>query len=301
MIYTVTFNPSLDYIIDVDDFQTGKVNRTHKEIIYPGGKGINVSIVLHNLGYENVALGFIGGFTGNEILRLLHDKGVKTDFITCKTGASRINVKMRSQCETEINGMGPMIQEEEIKELYTKLKKLNEDDILILSGSIPSMMPKTIYMDILKYLDGTGVRVVLDCTKELLAKALPYHPFLIKPNNFELEDLFGVKIETKNDVCEYAKKLQDMGARNVLVSMSKDGALLLDENGVEYRMDAPNGHLVNSVGAGDSMVAGFVAGYLATKDYEEALKIGVCTGSASAFSDELATKEEVKELLKLGK
>ena len=297
MIYTVTFNPSLDYIVTVDHFRTGEINRTADELIFPGGKGINVSIVLKNLGIDNTALGFMAGFTGREIQRLLEEKGVTTDFIQVANGTSRINLKMRSDQETEINGRGPVIGKEDIALLYRQLDRLEKGDILALSGSIPSSMPETIYMDIMKHLDGRGIMVAVDATKDLLMKVLPYHPFLIKPNNHELGEIFHTAIIEKDDVVKYAKKLQESGARNVLVSMAGEGAVLVTENGEVYRASAPKGILRNSVGAGDSMVAGFLAGYLKNRDYNEAFRMGVCTGSASAFSDELASKEEVEVLL----
>lgn len=297
MIYTVTFNPSLDYIVTVKDFKTGVVNRTVDEIIYPGGKGINVSMVLKNLGYDNTALGFMAGFTGDEICRLLEEKGVRADFIHVKKGVSRINVKLRSNEESEINGMGPAIEEKDIEKLYEKLDQLQDGDVLVLAGSIPSVMPESMYMDIMKHLQNKKLDIAVDATKDLLVNVLPYHPFVIKPNNHELGEIFGVTITEKDDVVKYAKKLQEKGARNVLISMAGDGAVLVTEDGQEFRAEAPKGELKNSVGAGDSMVAGFIAGYLATKDYGEAFKMGVCTGSASAFSEELATKAEVQDLL----
>ncbi|MBR2677037.1 MAG: 1-phosphofructokinase [Solobacterium sp.] len=297
MIYTVTFNPSLDYIVTVDHFKAGQINRTADELIYPGGKGINVSIVLKNLGFENTALGFMAGFTGKEIQRLLEEMGVSTDFIHVANGTSRINLKMRSDQETEINGRGPVIGDDDIRKLYTQLDDLKAGDILALSGSIPSSMPETIYMDIMQYLEGKGIEVAVDATRDLLVKVLPYHPFVIKPNNHELGEIFQTEITSKDDVIRYAHKLQEMGARNVLVSMAGEGAVLVTENGEEYRASAPKGILKNSVGAGDSMVAGFLAGYLKNHDYREAFRMGVCTGSASAFSDALATKEEVETLI----
>ncbi len=297
MIYTVTFNPSLDYIVTVKNFQTGMVNRTVDEIIYPGGKGINVSMVLKNLGFENTALGFMAGFTGDEICRLLEEKGVKADFIHVERGVSRINVKLRSNEESEINGMGPAIMQEDIKKLYEKLDQLQDGDVLVLAGSIPSVMPESMYMDIMKHLEKKKLNIAVDATKDLLVNVLPYHPFLIKPNNHELGEIFGVTITDKDDVVKYAKKLKERGARNVLISMAGDGAVLVTEDGQEFRAEAPKGELKNSVGAGDSMVAGFLAGYLSTGSYAEAFKMGVCTGSASAFSEELATKAEVQALL----
>ncbi len=297
MIYTVTLNPSLDYIVTVDHFREGEINRTADELILPGGKGINVSIVLKNLGYENTALGFMAGFTGKEIQRLLEEYGVRTDFIHAAHGTSRINIKMRSDQETEINGRGPVIGKEDIALLFQKLDQLKEGDTLVLSGSIPSSMPASIYMDILKHLDGRGIRTAVDATRDLLVKVLPYHPFLIKPNHHEIGEIFQTEITSKEDVADYARKLQEMGARNVLVSMAAEGAVLITESNEEYRAEAPKGVLRNSVGAGDSMVAGFLAGYLKNHDYQDAFRLSVCAGSASAFSDALASKEEIEELL----
>lgn len=297
MIYTVTFNPSIDYVVTVKDFVTGRVNRTKNERIFPGGKGINVSMVLKNLGYDNTALGFVAGFTGEEIIRLLQKKGISTDFIPVSDGLSRINVKLRSSEETEVNGQGPSILPEDIQLLYQKLDVLRDGDILVLAGSIPDVMPRSIYMDIMKYLSDKKIQIVVDATKDLLVNVLPYKPFLIKPNNHELEEIMGVKLHTKDDVIYHAKKLQEKGAQNVLVSMAGEGAVLVTNDGKEYRADAPKGTVVNSVGAGDSMVAGFLAGYLSTGDYREAFLQGVCTGSASAFSEELATREQVNSLI----
>ena len=256
MIYTVTFNPSLDYIVDVTDFKTGVVNRTTGEKIFAGGKGINVSMVLKNLGMSNTSLGFTAGFTGNEIKRLLGKKGVNTDFIEVEDGISRINVKLRSNEESEINGQGPVITEDNIKKLYEKLDCLKESDVLVLAGSIPDVMPSSMYMDIMKHLEGRGINIVVDATRNLLTNVLAYKPFLIKPNNHELGEIFGVEITDKDDVIKYAKKLQEQGARNVLVSMAGDGAVLVTEDGQEFKANAPKGKLKNSVGAGDSMVAG---------------------------------------------
>lgn len=297
MIYTVSFNPSLDYVLDVPGFKTGAVNRTVNENILPGGKGINVSIVLNNLGVENKALGFTAGFTGDALKKLLEEKGVNSDFIHLKHGMTRINVKLRGKEETEINGQGPLIQDHHISGLYEKLGYLGEDDILVLAGSIPDSMPKSAYMDIMQLLQDKNIRIVVDATRELLMNVLPYNPFLIKPNNHELGEIFNVEITDKDDVIRYGKKLLEQGARNVLVSMAGDGAVLLAEDGRIYQAPAPKGELKNSVGAGDSMVAGFIAGYLESGSYEKAFQMGVCTGSASAFSEDLATKEEVLELL----
>ena len=298
MIYTVTFNPSLDYIVSVEDFKVGMTNRTNTELMFPGGKGINVSMVLQNLGLESMALGFMAGFTGREIERLLAVKNVKSDFIEVASGISRINVKLRSNEESEINGMGPAIGKDEIDKLYKQLSKLTEGDILVLAGSIPSVMPESMYSDIMDYLKEKNLKIVVDATRDLLVNVLKYHPFLIKPNNHELGEIFGVTLSKKEEVIPYAKKIQEMGARNVLISMAGEGAVLVTESGEIYQSNPPKGKVKNSVGAGDSMVAGFLAGYLHSGNYEEAFYMGVCTGSASAFSDNLATKEEVRELLK---
>ena len=309
MIYTVTFNPSLDYIIGVDGFETGKVNRTSEELIFPGGKGINVSIVLHNLGLESTAIGFIAGFTGQEIERRIGNFGIDNQFIQVEQGISRVNVKLRSLSEntqgekkvveeTEINGQGPMISKQELEAFYKQLDTLTKEDVLVLAGSIPSVLPATIYRDIMAKLRAKEVIIVVDATKDLLVNVLEYHPFLIKPNNYELGEIFDVTIKDKADVITYGKKLQEMGARNVLVSMAGDGAVLVAEDGTTYQTEAPKGKVKNSVGAGDSMVAGFVYGYLTEKSYKKAFYYGVCTGSASAFSENLATREEVDALLK---
>lgn len=296
MIYTVTFNPSLDYIVTVDNFTTGRVNRTTTEFMYPGGKGINVSIVLKNLGYDNIALGFEAGFTGEEIIRRISDMGIIHDFIHVDSGLSRINVKIRSDNESEINGQGPAIEDDHINKLYQRFDKLKNGDILVLAGSIPTVMPDSMYMDIMKYLKGRNIKIVVDATKDLLVNVLEYRPFLIKPNNHELGEIFGVELKTRDEVVEYAKRLQKMGAVNVLVSMAGEGAVLVAEDGSIFKTPAPKGVVKNSVGAGDSMVAGFIAGYLNSGNYVEAFKMGVCTGSASAFSDKLATKAEVEAL-----
>ena len=299
MIYTVTFNPSLDYIVTVNDFMTGIVNRTSKEIIFPGGKGINVSMVLKNLGCENTALGFMAGFTGQEIIRLLEEKGISTDFIHVAEGTSRINVKLRAQKETEINGQGPAIASADIKKLYEKLDGLQDGDILVLAGSIPDTMPESMYMDIMEHLQNKKLNIVVDATKDLLMNVLAYHPFLIKPNNHELGEIFHETITEKDDVVKYAKKLQEKGARNVLVSMAAEGAILLTEDGRVISHESLKGDVKNSVGAGDSMVAGFIAGYLKSGDYSEALKLGIAAGSATAFSDDLATGEYIGRMYEL--
>ena len=298
MVYTVTFNPSLDYIVSMEGFQLGKTNRTAKEQMLPGGKGINVSTVLKNLGIPNTALGFSAGFTGEEIKRRVEEMGLASDFIDLPNGYSRINVKMKDFDGTEINGQGPDISPEETERLLRKLDSLKEEDVLVLAGSIPRTMPDSIYSDILKRLDGKGVLTVVDATGELLLHVLEYRPFLIKPNNHELGEIFQVKLESREDVVPYARKMQEKGARNVLVSMAGQGAVLLDEKGQVHMLPAPKGKLVNAVGAGDSMVAGFLAGWLTKKDYEYAFRMGISAGSASAFSENLATKEEVEEVFR---
>lgn len=298
MIYTVTFNPSLDYIVDVPDFRLGLTNRTSAEQMFAGGKGINVSIVLKNLGLENTALGFIAGFTGEEIRRRLEEKGICSDFIRLEEGLSRINVKLRSIDGTEINGEGPEIGKQELAKLLGRLDQLEKGDTLILAGSIPVSMPESIYSDILEQLECRGIQCVVDATGELLLNVLKYHPFLIKPNNHELGEIFGVTLTERDQIKPYAKRLQEMGARNVLVSMAGKGAVLLAEDGSFYETSAPKGRLVNAVGAGDSMVAGFVAGYLEKKDYSHAFKMGVSAGSASAFSENLTTKAEAEAIYK---
>ena len=293
MIYTVTFNPSLDYIVSVDDFKLGLTNRTSSELILPGGKGTNVSTVLKNLGLESTALGFVAGFTGNEIVKRLNDMGIKSDFISIENGISRINLKLKSIDGTEINGAGPDISEEKVNELMDKLNQLKEGDVLVLAGSIPSSMSDNIYRDIMADLKDRGVMIVVDATKDLLLNVLEYHPFLIKPNNHELGEIFDVKLTTREEVIPYGRKLQEKGARNVLVSMAGEGAVLIAEDGQVFDAPAPKGKLINGVGAGDSMVAGFVAGWIEKQDYEYAFHMGVASGSASAFLENHATKEEI--------
>lgn len=293
MIYTVTFNPSLDYIISVKEFVLGKTNRTTAEQMLPGGKGINVSTVLTNLGVDNVALGFVAGFTGREIERMAKESGITCDFITLENGCSRINVKMKDFDGTEINGVGPVIDEEAIAQLMNQLNQLQEGDTVVLAGSIPSCMSDSIYRDIMSELKDKGIHFIVDATQNLLLNVLEFHPFLIKPNNHELGEIFGVKLKTRESVVPYAKSLQEMGARNVLVSMAGEGAVLLDEEQNVYMLPAPKGTLVNAVGAGDSMVAGFLAGWTEKQDYKHAFQMAVAAGSASAFSEVLATKEDV--------
>lgn len=296
MIYTVTFNPALDYIVRIDNLTMGSINKIKQEQIFAGGKGVNVSIVLENLGYDNVASGFIAGFTGDEIERELKEKGIDTRFIRLPKGMSRINIKLKSEFETELNGQGPEVTEEAIAQLKTQMDGLQKGDYLVISGSTPALMDDDIYGNILNSIMDKGVNVTVDATKGLLLKALPYHPFLIKPNKSELEEFFDVTLYHKKDIIEYAEKLKDRGARNVLVSLGADGAVLLAEDGNLYERKAPEGRVINSVGSGDAMVAGFIAGYMKNGDYTEALKLGVAAGSACAFGDGLASKEEIMEL-----
>ena len=297
MIYTITFNPSIDYMVEVEQFQLGEVNRAKHEYILAGGKGINVSVVLKNLGIESRALGFIAGFTGQEIQERVQHKGIQTDFIDVQNGYSRINFKLKSVQESEVNGNGPFISEDHIHALLEKLKDLKTGDILVLSGSIPKCVSNDIYARIMKELLNQGIEIVVDATGNLLMNVLEYKPFLIKPNNHELSEMFHVKLFDQKDIVHYAKKLQQMGAKNVLISMAGDGALFICENGKVYFSEAPKGEVKNSVGAGDSMVAGFIAGYEKTRDFVQAFKMGIATGSASAFSHNLAAKEEVDALL----
>lgn len=296
LIYTVTFNPALDYIVTMDELKVGSVNRTKTEQILAGGKGINVSTVLNNLQVENTALGFVAGFTGREIEDRLRSAGCTTDFIQVPQGMSRINLKVMANVETEINGSGPIIGKEDLDKLYERLSELAEGDLLVLAGSIPGTLPDTIYSDILEKLSGKGVRFVVDATGDLLLNVLKFKPFLVKPNEHELADMYHVRLETKEDIIKYADKLHEDGAVNVLISMGAKGAVLIDEYGNVHECPAPDGKVINSVGAGDSMVAGFVAGYMENGDYSHALKMGISAGSASAFSKYLATKEEILDV-----
>ncbi len=296
MIYTVTFNPSLDYIVSVADFRLGLTNRTDSELILPGGKGLNVSMVLSNLGIDNMALGFVAGFTGAEIIRQVEGMGVKSDFIRLPNGTSRINLKLKSIDGTEINGRGPQIGEEAGEKLMEKLDALGKGDVLVLAGSIPDSMPDDIYRKIMERLAGRGVMIVVDATKNLLMNVLEYHPFLVKPNNHELGELFGVELRDREEAMPYARRLRELGAVNVLVSMAGQGAVLAAGDGEVYASPAPRGKLVNGVGAGDSMVAGFLAGWMERHDYGHAFRMGIAAGSASAFSELMATREEVMDL-----
>ena len=296
MIYTVTFNPSLDYIVTVDQFAFGKTNRTSSEQLLPGGKGVNVSAVLHSLGIENTALGFLAGFTGREIEEKIRRSGVTCDFIFLKHGCSRINIKMKDFDGTEINGAGPEIDYASLEQLMSRLNSLKKGDTLVLAGSIPASMPEDSYSRILEMLKDRGVLFAVDATGDLLMNVLPYRPFLIKPNNHELGEIFGVELNSREEVVPYGKKLQEKGARNVLISMAGQGAVLLDEEGGVPMLPAPTGTLVNAVGAGDSMVAGFLAGWMEKHDYSHAFRMGVSAGSASAFSEFLATEQEIRSI-----
>ena len=297
MIYTVTFNPSLDYIVSVKDFRPGMTNRTSSELMLAGGKGINVSIVLGNLGIKSTALGFIAGFTGDEIVRRLHNGGINSEFIKINDGISRINIKLKSIDGTEINGQGPHIDSSHIEQLMNRLRRLESGDVLVLAGSIPAGISDNIYKDIMDMLKDKGVQIVVDATSRLLTNVLEYNPFFIKPNQHELGDIFNVTLNTQEEVIPYALELKKMGAVNVCVSMGGKGVILVADDGNVYKAKAPDGILKNSVGAGDSLVAGFLSGWIEKKDYEYAFRKGVATGSASAFSERLATNGEVNDLI----
>lgn len=295
MIYTVTFNPSLDHTIWLDSLLLGEVNRTTKELLYPGGKGINVSVVLHNLGMDNTALGFKAGYTGMALESMLMEYGCRTQLIPIP-GCTRINVKIKGNCETDINGQGPSIPQEAQKLLFDRLDTLQKGDVLVLAGSIPNTLPEDVYERIMEQLDGKGILIVVDATGDLLTNVLRYHPFLIKPNHIELGELFDKELHTPEEIVEHAKLLQQRGAKNVLISMGKDGGILVAEDGTIFQSPAPEGKPVNAVGAGDSMVAGFLYGYLTKGSYVEAFRMGLCAGSATAFHTWLATKEEIDQV-----
>lgn len=299
MVYTITLNPALDYVMKVGKLRYDDINRSKSEEIYYGGKGINVSVILTRLGVHNKALGFVAGFTGRKLEQMLVDEGIDCDFNRLSNGQTRINVKIKADTELDVNASGPNISEDDIKDLMDKLDDIGEDDYLVLAGSIPSTLPDDIYERILSRLQSRGVNFIVDATGDLLKKALPYKPFLVKPNHHELGDLFGVETKTEEDIVKYARKVQEMGARNVLVSRAKDGATLIDENSNVTTFANVEGELVNSVGCGDSMVAGFVAGYISKKDYAYALKLGAACGNATAFSEELATADEIKKVFEI--
>lgn len=297
MIFTVTFNPSLDYIVRVDEMRLGTINRTNYEQLLPGGKGINVSIVLSNLGHPSRALGFSAGVTGVALEKLLADTGVDADLVHVKAGFTRINAKVKAVEETEINGQGPRIAPEDVDALFSKLDVLGQDDTLVISGSVPNTLPSDMYEQVMERLAGRGVRIVVDAERDLLTRVLPYRPFLVKPNNHELGDIFGVTLKTRDEVVPYARRMQEMGAQNVLVSMAGEGGVLVAADGQVYQSPAAKGTVVNSVGAGDSCVAGFLAGLMETGSYQTAFRMGLAAGSASAFSDHLATRPEVEDLM----
>ncbi len=297
MFYTMTLNPALDYNMTLKEFARSRVNRSVKEEMIPGGKGLMVSRMLKNLGIESTAFGLVAGFTGAELARMVHELGVRTSFVSLPNGMTRINVKLWGGLEGEINANGPECDEKSLQALFEKLTMLTKDDTLVLSGSVPASLPKDIYVDMIKQVKEKGTRFVVDATGELLKSTLSYRPFLIKPNHHELGELYGVTLTNKEDVAQYAKKLQEEGARNVLVSMAGDGAVLAAEDGSVWFGEAPQGQVVNTVGSGDSMVAGFLAGYETTHSAEQAFRTGIASGSASAFSAALGTKEEVEALL----
>lgn len=296
MIYTVTFNPALDYVVKLDCLKSGLVNRTKSEQLFAGGKGINVSAILAQLEIPSTALGFTAGFTGDFIESSLKSQNINTDFVKLPTGSSRINVKIKSPQETEINAAGPDIPDKCTDLLFRKLDKLKADDFLVLAGSIPPSLPNNMYERIMKRLDGKNIKFVIDASNQLLFKTIKYKPFLVKPNNFELAEIFNTEINSVEDALFYAEKLHEMGAVNVLVSMAENGSVLLDENGKTHIMGIPQGEVINSVGAGDSMLAGFIAGYIKTTDYSYALKLGTAAGSATVFSEGLADKKLILEL-----
>lgn len=297
MIYTITFNPAIDYVVRLERFLAGRINRTASEGIFFGGKGLNVSQLLNTLGIKSTAMGFSAGFTGQAIEDGIRAQGIAVDFVRLMDGNSRINVKVKAEEETEINGQGPAIPDEAVEELFGKLDRLTEGDVLVLAGSVPGSLPGDIYEQIIKRLEGRGIRFVVDAAKELLLNTLKYKPFLVKPNNFELGEMFGVTLSSDEEIIAYAKKLREMGAVNVLVSMAGDGSILVDENDDVHKMGVCRGEVINSVGAGDSMVAGFLAGYTETGDYSYALKLGTACGGATAFSSGLAEKPFIDKLL----
>ena len=299
MIYTITFNPALDYVIKMENFKTKKINKSKEESLFPGGKGINVSIMLKTLEQETTAMGFISGFVGKEIEKQVQKYGVKTDFIEIENNNSRINVKiLEENQETAINAKGPFIEQKYIELLYKKMEIIEEKDILVLSGSVPNGVPDNIYEEICKKVKNKNIKIVVDSTRELLLKTLKYNPYLIKPNQQELEEIFGIKITSQDEALEYAKQLQDKGAQNVIVSMGSDGAVLLDENGYSYKIKALNiKDAINTVGAGDSMVAGFLAGHKMFNNYEKALQMGVAAATATTNTLFLATKDKIDKVL----
>jgi 1-phosphofructokinase len=297
VIYTTTLNPSIDYIAYVSDFEIGIMNRCQDSQYYPGGKGINVSMVLNTLGLDNIALGFVAGYTGCEIEKMLKDSGCHTDFIHLKQGCSRINVKIKSTEESELNGNGPVITKEALEFLYQKFEALKEGDLLILSGSIPESLSPDIYAKIMERCQNKNIEIIVDASGPLLMNTLKYHPYLIKPNNFELAECIGKTLNSKEDFIVGAKELHRLGAKNVMVSLGAQGALLLDETGKIHECPAPKGKAINSTGAGDSMIAGFLKGRSESEDMTHALEMAVAAGSATAFSMSLASLAEVTDQL----
>lgn len=296
MVYTVTLNPALDYVMKLKALRTDDINRTDGEEIYYGGKGINVSVILTQLGIPNTALGFLGGFTGKKLEEMLKNDNISCDFNYLENGDTRINVKIKADKEIDLNACGPEITKEDMQSFLRKLDGIKSGDYLILAGSIPNTLPDDIYEQILERVGDRNINCVVDATGDLLKNVLKYKPFLIKPNHHELGDLFSVQIKSDDDIVKYSKKLQEMGAKNVLVSMAKDGAMLTDENGCVHKIGNAKGKLINSVGCGDSMVAGFTAGYIKTADYSYALRLGSACGNATAFSEKLATREEIERV-----
>lgn len=299
MVYTITLNPALDYVMKVGKLRYDDINRSKSEDIYYGGKGINVSVILTRLGIKNKALGFVAGFTGDRLEQMLREDGIECDFNRLKSGHTRINVKIKADTEIDVNAQGPSISEADINGLLKKLDEIKQGDFLVLAGSIPNTLPNDIYERILERLDGRGVNFVVDATGDLLLNVLKYNPFLVKPNHHELGDLFGAEAKTEDEIVKYARRLQDMGAKNVLVSRAKDGATLIDENGRVTTVGNVDGELVSSVGCGDSMVGGFIAGCIEKNDYAHALKLGSACGNATAFSEQLATKDEIKRVFEI--
>lgn len=298
MIYTVTFNPALDYVMKVDELRYDDINRTCGEELHYGGKGINVSVILSRLGVENIALGFKAGFTGEKLEQLLKADGINTEFIPLKNGFTRINVKIKADTELDINAQGPPIDSDEVEKLFERIQLLRQGDVIVLAGSVPGILPPDIYEKLLSVTSQSGVEAVVDSTGDLLLNVLKYRPFLIKPNHFELGDLFGVRIGSEEDIVKYAKKLQEKGARNVLVSRGKEGAALITENGAVHTIGIIPGKPLNSVGCGDSMVAGFIAGYMEKRDYAYALRLGSACSNATAFSYGLADRAGIDDALK---
>lgn len=298
MIYTLTLNPALDYFVQVENYQSGQVNRASHEKILAGGKGLNVATVLYRLGMETTALGFFAGFTGAIVSALLKKSGVPHDFIMLPQGNTRINIKLHAQEETEINGIGASIDEDALQLLYEKLDAMQEGDYCVLAGSIPDSVPEHIYCDIMHRYQEKNIRFVVDASGDVLKQSLACHPFLIKPNHHELGELFGVKLHKPAEVIKYAQKLQEWGASNILVSMAEKGAVLLCADGEIYQQRAFRGDVMNSAGAGDSMLAGFLTAYVRTGNLAQSLNLGIASGSASAFSETLATKEQIFDYYK---